>query len=274
MRIGKRPIRNIIQSKIEFASGRTLGGTPPSEERCVPRMSGAPNRPYKMNENMKKVKQKISALSGAILLLFTAAGCHVDMWRQPKVKPQAPSDFFADGASSRLPVAKTVVHGELKEDEGYSTGYIANKPLDTIPARALASFPGATDAERTTLMLHRGQNRYNIFCTPCHGKLGDGNGMIAQRGFTLRRPPGNYHTDRLRQMPIGHFYDVISNAYGSMYSYASRIPDVNDRWAICAYIRVLQLSQNAKIEDVKPEDRDKLNAAPAVAPTGSEMKEK
>ncbi len=210
-------------------------------------------------------------MTGSATLLLALAGCHVDMWRQPKSHPQSTSEFFADGASNRLPVANTVIRGTdaIKEDEGYYTGYIGGavngKAVEYLPEKSLASFPGANDGERRFAMLKRGQDRYNIFCTPCHGKVGDGNGMIAQRGFALRRPPGNYHTDRLRKMPMGHFYDVIVNGYGSMYSYASRIQDVNDRWAIVAYTRALQRSQYAPLATVAPADRAKLDS-PAAAP--------
>ena len=225
-------------------------------------------------------------MTGSATLLLALAGCHVDMWRQPKERPQSPSEFFADGSSNRLPVANTVVRGSdaVKQDEGYYTGYVGGtvngKAIEYLPEKALAAFPGATDADRKLAMLKRGQDRYNIFCTPCHGKVGDGNGMIAQRGFALRRPPGNYHTPALRKMPVGHFYDVIVNGYGSMYSYASRIQDVNDRWAIVAYIRALQLSQNAAGTNAAPESGANMNqngaptnGAPtnqpdAVAPNG------
>jgi mono/diheme cytochrome c family protein len=112
-----------------------------------------------------------------------------------------------------------------------------------IPEEVVRSFPSFK------AMLQRGQDRFNIFCTPCHSRLGDGQGFIAQRGFAMRRPPAAYHTDRLRNMPIGHFYDVITNGYGTMFSYASRV-EPQDRWAIASWIRVLQYSQNARVSDV------------------------
>ncbi|MBC8066293.1 MAG: cytochrome c, partial [Chlorobia bacterium] len=105
------------------------------------------------------------------------------------------------------------------------------------------------------------KERFEIYCTPCHGQIGDGQGMIAKRGFTLRRPVGNYHTERLRKMPVGHFYDVITNGYGSMYSYASRI-EPRDRWAVVAYVRALQLSQGASTAD-KAEADAKFPVPPA-----------
>ena len=222
----------------------------------------------------RQTAKQIGAMFGGSALLIALAGCHVDMWRQPKERPQSTSEFFADGASNRLPVANTVVRGSdaVKQDEGYYTGYVGGivngKAIEFLPEKALASFPGATEADRKLSMLKRGQDRYNIFCAPCHGKIGDGNGMIAQRGFALRRPPGNYHTDALRKMPVGHFYDVIVNGYGSMYSYASRIQDVNDRWAIVAYIRALQLSQNATGKSDAPTGGASMNQPDAITPNG------
>lgn len=209
----------------------------------------------------------------AALSLFAATGCHIDMWRQPKVRGQQESEFFADKSAMRLPVHGTIAQGQDKQNEPLETGFEdapngKKQYVKTIPAPIVV----------TPELVKRGQNRFNIFCTPCHGKLGDGNGMIAKRGFALRRPPGNYHTDRLRKMPIGHFYDVVTNGYGAMYGYASRIQDVKDRWAIVAYIRVLQKSQNATEGDVPAEDKSKLETESAKpsgehetnAPTGSE----
>ncbi len=204
-------------------------------------------------ENTMRPIRTLLVLGVATFGMVGATGCHMDMWRQPKLKGQQESTFFADQSGMRMPVVGTVAHGHNIEDEALGTGFLSGadgkkKLVTEIPIKV------------TEAVLKRGQDRYNIFCTPCHGKLGDGNGMIAQRGFALRRPPGNYHTDRLRKMPIGHFYDVITNGYGAMFSYAARIQDVNDRWAIVAYVRVLQKSQNATVNDVKPEDRSKLEA--------------
>lgn len=204
-------------------------------------------------ENTMRPFRTLLVLGVATFGLVGVTGCHLDMWRQPKLKGQQESTFFADQSGMRMPVAGTVAHGHNIEDEALGTGFLTGadgkkKLVTEIPIKV------------TEAVLKRGQDRYNIFCTPCHGKIGDGNGMIAQRGFALRRPPGNYHTDRLRKMPIGHFYDVITNGYGAMFSYASRIQDVNDRWAIVAYVRVLQKSQNATLNEVKPEDRTKLES--------------
>ena len=178
--------------------------------------------------------------------LPAVAGCHVDMWVQPKVKPQQESDFFSDGQGSRQMIAHTVARGHLREDEAFYTGMLGGKLVEEIPMPI------------TRKDLERGQERFNIFCSPCHSRIGDGNGMIAQRGFALRKKPGNYHSKRLRKMAIGHFYDVITNGHGAMYSYAQRV-EPPDRWRIAAYIRVLQRSQDATKADVPEEMVDELN---------------
>ena len=135
-------------------------------------------------------------------------------------------------------VPGTVARGHLEEDTPFFTGRDDNGQLVTeIPVKF-------NSPKEFKAFLLRGQERFNIYCTPCHGRLGDGQGMISKRGLALRRPPANYHTDRLRNMPIGHFYDVMTKGYGVMFSYASRV-EPQDRWAIAAYIRALQLSQHA-----------------------------
>jgi len=173
-----------------------------------------------------------------LAVLVSAAGCHTDMWVQPKTAPLDESSFFADKASARPLVVGTVARGHLEEDTAFYTGRDDSGKLVTkIP------IPSLTKDQMKAFIL-RGQDRFNIYCTPCHGRLGDGEGMISKRGLALRRPPANYHTDRLRKMPVGHFYDVMTNGYGVMFSYASRV-EPEDRWAIAAYIRVLQQSQHA-----------------------------
>ena len=178
-------------------------------------------------------------LALATVSLF-AAGCHTDMWRQPRTEPLDHSEFFADGQANRPLVPGTIARDHLRLDNVFYTGAKEGKWINELPV------PLTKD------LLKRGQERFEIYCTPCHGQLGDGNGMIAHRGFQLRRPVGNYHTERLRNMPVGHFYDVITNGYGTMYSYASRV-EPQDRWAIAAYIRALQLSQYADPADADPE---------------------
>lgn len=191
-------------------------------------------------------------LLGASVLML--AGCHTDMWRQPRTEPLDESTFFADGQANRPLVPGTIARDHLREDNSFFTGARDGKWLSEIP------LPITKD------LLKRGQERYQIYCTPCHGQLGDGQGMIAKRGFSLKRPVGNYHTDRLRAMPAGHFYDVITNGYGTMYSYASRI-EPQDRWAVVAYIRALQLSQHASPTDADP---SALTKSTEPAPTEGE----
>jgi mono/diheme cytochrome c family protein len=171
---------------------------------------------------------------GTLLLaavLFTSA-CRNDMHNQPRYKEYAASDFFGDGRSQRPAIEDTVARGQLHLDEARYTGKQNGKDIESIPIQI----------SKEDLL--RGQERFNIYCSPCHGRLGNGHGMIVSRG--LRQPP-SYHEERLVNAPIGHFFDVMSNGYGSMYSYASRVA-VDDRWRIAAYIRALQLSQNAPAE--------------------------
>ncbi|MBX7135952.1 MAG: cytochrome c [Fimbriimonadaceae bacterium] len=194
----------------------------------------------------KPTLTQLVALSG---LAVFAAGCHTDMWVQPKARPQQLSKFSSwEGQStSRVPVEGTVARGHAKFDDAFSTGFENGKLVDKFPIKV------------TKEVLKRGQERFNIYCSHCHGAVGDGKGMIAQRGLVLTRPPATYHTDRLRSMPIGHFYDVITNGFGAMYRQAPSV-DPADRWAIAAYIRVLQLSQNGKVSDVPEADLASLDA--------------
>jgi mono/diheme cytochrome c family protein len=170
------------------------------------------------------------------------AGCRQQMSEQPRYNPLAASDFFADGMSARPLVEGTVARGGLRLDERYYEGKAG--------AKLVAEFPLPVTRE----LLERGRERFNIFCTPCHGALGYGDGIVVQRGF---RAPPSYHIDRLRTAPPGHFFDVVTNGFGAMASYASRVP-VRDRWAIIAYIRALQLSQQATLTDVPAAERPKL----------------
>ena len=181
----------------------------------------------------------------ALVSVFTLAGCRQDMHNQPKFIPLRETEFFADGRSERPLVPGTVPRGELRENTPYYTGMIGDQLLDT--------FPGPVTGE----LLKRGQERYNIFCAPCHSVLGDGNGMVARRGYL--RPP-SFHDERLRNAPLGHFYRVMTYGSGAMPDYAQQIPPA-DRWAIVAYIRALQLSQDAKLADVPESERAKLQGA-------------
>lgn len=187
-----------------------------------------------------------AALAVAMVVL---SGCRLDMHVQPKYLPYAPTTFFADGRSERQPVPGTVARGQLRLDDLLFTGSENGAEATRFP------FP-ITRAD-----LERGRERYNIYCTPCHDYSGSGNGMIVQRGFP--HPP-SFHTDRLRQVPVGHFFGVMTNGFGRMYSYSDRV-DVGDRWRIAAYIRVLQLSRNGTVDDVPEADRAQLSSQPAQA---------
>ena len=167
-------------------------------------------------------------------LLLVLAGCRQEMYDQSRMKPLAQSDFYSDLRTARPQVEGTVARGQLREDEYFYTGKIGGNPGDYMP------FP-VTDE-----ILARGQERFNIYCTPCHSRLGDGNGMVPQRGF--KHPP-TYHQDRLRKAPLGYFFDVMTNGFGVMPDYTTQIAP-RDRWCIVAYIRALQLSQNATMADV------------------------
>jgi hypothetical protein len=175
------------------------------------------------------------------LCALSLSGCDMalrqDMADQPKNRPLSPSEFFADGRSERPLIENTVARGALDNDV-----YNVSKEY--------AGFPLPVDEK----LLHRGEDRYKVFCTPCHGLQGDGQGMAAMRGM---KHPTSYHIDRLRQAPNGYFYDVISNGFGSMYSYSERISP-RDRWAIIAYVRALQLSRNAKASELPEDLRRKL----------------
>jgi mono/diheme cytochrome c family protein len=171
-------------------------------------------------------------------------GCRRDMFNQPYGKPLKKNEFFKDNMASRPLVPHTVARGDLETDEAFYTGKIGTNLVTTFPVPVTAE------------LLQRGQERFNIYCSPCHGRTGEGNGMIVPRGFPA---PPSYHIDRLRQAPVGHFFDVITHGYGIMYSYAQRV-DPADRWAIAAYIRALQLSHDAKLNDVPQDIRPQLQA--------------
>ncbi len=166
-----------------------------------------------------------AALTATLLL----TGCRQDMHNQPKFYPQRGTSFYIDGRSVRPQVENTVSRAQLHANTYFYTGLAGGKEGDGMPLPV------------TTELLQRGQEQYNIFCTPCHSRVGNGAGMIVQRGY---RPAGNFHTDRLRNAPLGHFYSVIANGYGAMPEYGSQVSPAN-RWAIVAYVRALQLSQNA-----------------------------
>jgi mono/diheme cytochrome c family protein len=170
----------------------------------------------------------------AWLVMTAGLGCRLDMHVQPRYNPLAKSDFFADQRSARPLVPNTVARGDLRENSYFYTGKFGDMPGDYVP------FPVTDD------VLSRGRERFNIYCAPCHSRVGDGNGIIPQRGY--RHPP-SYHIERLRKAPLGYFFDVMTNGFGAMPDYSSQIPP-RDRWCIVVYIRALQLSQNATTADV------------------------
>lgn len=191
------------------------------------------------------------ALLIAGLAIFSTA-CRQDMHDQPKYKGLQESALWPDGKAARPLVEGTIARGRLRQDPHKFLGKMGDGFAPGLPASYKVD----------QAFLTRGQQRFNIYCSPCHGKTGYGDGMVVQRGF---KAPPSYHIDRLRSQPSGYYYDVITNGYGTMVSYASRIP-VDDRWAIVAYVRALQLSQNATIDDVPESDRAKLSAAAHAAP--------
>jgi len=186
------------------------------------------------------------------LCVLLLAACRLDMHVQPRLNPLAKSDFYTDQRSARPPVEGTVARGDLRGDTYFYTGKFGNTPGDYMP------FPVTAD------VMTRGRERFNIYCSPCHSRLGDGNGMIPQRGF--RRPP-SYHIDRLRKAPLGYFFDVMTNGFGAMPDYASQISP-RDRWCIVAYIRALQLSQNASTAEV-PQGQNVPSEPPQFREPGS-----
>lgn len=182
---------------------------------------------------MKRVIRRTGLLTGA-LAIVCVTGCRQDMHDQPKFYPQRGTNFYADGRSARPQVENTVARQQLHEDTYFYTGMTGGKEGNALP------FPA------TLAVLERGQERYNTYCTPCHSRVGNGAGMIVERGY---HRAGNFHTARLEAAPLGHFFNVISNGYGAMPDYSAQVT-VEDRWAIVAYIKALQLSQKATQADV------------------------
>lgn len=205
-------------------------------------------------------KTRILAVAACLL----AAGCRQNMHDQHKVKPLGESTFFADGQGARPLPAHTIARGDLREGYAFTGLGPDNKPVAQMPP----------EIKVTRELLLRGQERFNIYCSPCHGRLGLGNGMIQQRGY---KQPTSYHIERLRTAPIGYFFNVMTEGYGVMPTYAPQIP-VADRWAIAAYIRVLQYSQNANLAELPAADQQRVQeelANPAVpevpSATGAEL---
>lgn len=186
---------------------------------------------------------RLPAICAALCLLMVLTGCTMNLRNQPRYEPFEQSAFYKDKDSSRPLVADTVARDNLRIDSHFYTGQVDGEFADTYPF------------EITAEMLDRGQERFDIFCAPCHSRLGDGNGMVVQRGF--KQPP-SFHIERLQNETPGYFYGAITNGFGVMPSYASRIPP-KDRWLIVAYIEALQLSQNATLNDVSQSERGALD---------------
>ena len=207
-------------------------------------------RKTKNDKRHGSVPVVVRRLSFVVCCATLVAGCHTDMWTQPKALPQQESDVLPGGQVSQMPVEGTIARGRLHEDKAFYTGFVDKKSYVTqLPATLIIDGEKLDTTTDLVKILQRGKERFMVFCSHCHGAVGDGKGMIAQRGLELRRPPATYHTDRLRKLPIGHFFDVITHGYGAMYSYSYRV-EPNDRWAIAAYIRALQLSLNARAIDL------------------------
>jgi mono/diheme cytochrome c family protein len=192
----------------------------------------------------------VKRLLAAAALALALAACRADMQDQPKYKNLRGSAFFDDHRSARPVVEDTVARGFLYADQRFLTGKENGAPVATLPVPL------------TRALLERGRDRYGIYCTPCHGQTGNGLGIVVQRGY--RQPP-SFNIDRLREAPIGYFFDVQTQGFGAMMDYAAQIPP-SDRWAIAAYVRALQLSQRTTIADVPAADRGALQARPPALP--------
>jgi len=191
------------------------------------------------------------ALACGVTLL--GAGCRQDMHDQPKAKPQSKSAFFADGRTGRLPIEGTIARGQLNENDHLYRGKIDGKFATTFPIPIAAA------------TMRRGQERYEIFCTPCHGATGLGNGMVVQRGFKVA---ASHHTERLRNETNGYWFDVITNGFGVMPPAGPQIP-VKDRWAIIVYIRALQLSRHAALTDIPEDQREAVTSGRKLPEAGA-----
>jgi mono/diheme cytochrome c family protein len=188
-----------------------------------------------------------------LLAMIGTVGCRLDMHVQPRYNPMAKSDFFSDQRAARPLVEGTVARGDQRADAYFYTGKIGNNPGEFMP------FPVTKE------VLERGRERYNVYCSPCHSRLGDGNGFVPTRGFS-KKPP-SYHIERLEKAPIGYFFDVMTNGFGIMLDYSSQISP-HDRWCIAAYIRALQLSQHATTADI-PQGQAVPSKAPEFVEPGT-----
>lgn len=205
-------------------------------------MSPEKRLPRGLSAGRKGQEGRATILLVALAALLALSACRRAMVDQPKVEPYEASSFFADGLSARPVSENTVPRSAPLEEDGLYTGRVNGEPVTTVPLPLSES------------LLERGQERYDVYCTPCHGRAGYGDGIIVQRGFPA---PPSFHQQRLRRAPDGYYFDVISNGLGAMYSYANRVP-VEDRWAIIAHIRALQFSQNASLQELPAADVEQI----------------
>lgn len=240
-------------------------GTPKASVRDRSRSSRipAPQTPSRIGTIFRPIpgfeEPRARIVPRSLLLLLVAvalvvsAGCRQDMFNQPRVKPLAQSDLFDDGKAARDPVPGTVARGQLHESRELYRGIGQD-------GRFVAVLPVPLNRD----LLQRGRERYEIFCSPCHARTGDGRGMIVRRGF---KQPSSFHVERLRAERIGYFFDVMTNGFGQMSSYSAQVP-VADRWAIAAYVRALQLSQHAMVADLTDGDRTALASSAQARDAG------
>jgi len=235
------------------------------------------NRTEKPQAGSKKLGSMriiVLSLAAGLSILSSACGVRFDMQDQPRYKAYKESDFFSDKRASREAPEGTIARGQLHDNKAFYTGKIDNPNPNAVAATAtdangntvVASFPN--DVEEfpipvTQALIDRGQERYNIYCITCHGQFGNGDGMVVRRGFP--KPP-TYHDDRLRNAPVGHFFDVMTNGWGKMSSYAYQVQPA-DRWAIAAYIRALQVGQNPDMNMKAAAAPNSNTAAPQAANT-------
>ncbi len=212
--------------------------------RCEVLGTGARSRPCHLTPST----YHLVFLTGALLAML--CGCRQEMYDQARYKPLGESSFYADRRASRPLPEGTVARGWLRADQKLSEGKEGRRLVDVLPMPL------------TRELLARGRERFTIYCSPCHDRTGGGHGMVVRRGY---QPPPSFHIERLREAPVGHFFDIMSNGLGAMPDYASQI-EVSDRWAIAAYVKALQLSQNAPVSDVPPEKKAALARPPRLAP--------
>ena len=188
---------------------------------------------------------RIFAIALAALAVLLFAGCRQQMAETGRIKPLEPSPAFEDQRSARPLVEGTVAREQLRADQAFYTGKVGNQEVSVFPLSL------------SLALVKQGREGFDIFCAPCHGRAGYGDGMVVRRGFP---PPPSYHTDRLREAPVGHFFDVMTHGFGSMPDYVAQVTP-EERWAIAAYIRALQLSQGAKVADLPAADRQRIEQA-------------